>query len=319
MSEPTAATTGNTNGVPTRNWWGGQWLAAVSADTARHAKEVLQGEALFRRGAVSDLVINAGVARATVSDRNDTATVTCHVAVLSHTMWEQLAAVVAEQLRFTAALLRHQFPAVLHERLRAHDVHMFPTHEDMTFHSDVLGAGVNRHTVALHRAVGVRIDRDPNVLFGLRGRDIEQIVKAVSTQRGDLAAMTDVTETPVSAQIAALTGLVLHPRLVEDPAWLLAKLDEPPPVVAFDALAQAVHRAASVAWRIAAGDGADAADTELLLAELRARRIGTALALADAIGQDVDTVATQLDVLFDAGVVLRTGTPPNVKYRVADR
>lgn len=319
MSDDFGIGTGSPAGLYARTWWGTRWLNTIGTDTARYAKDVMQGEALFRRGALSDLTVAAGVASAKVTDRNDTVTVTLQLAVYDAEIWEQVARTVAEQLRFTAALLRHQFPEQLDDRLTAVGVALFPQVVDMALASSLLGEGVNRHTVALHRAVGARIDRDPNVLFMLRGRDTEQLVHQVSNRRGETREREpEKPESPPEQRETALRQLALHPRQAEDPAWLLAKLDEPPDLVVFDAIADAVGRAATVAWRIAAGDGADSADTELLLAELRARRIGTAEALAAAIGHDPKAIALQLDALYDAGEVLRTGTPPKVKYRVAE-
>lgn len=310
-ADPTAV------GVPARNWWGRMWLAQISVDTARFAKDVMQGEALFRRGAVLDLQVAAGMVRAQVVDRNDTATVELDVDVLASSAWGTVTTVVAERLRFTAALLRHQFPEELHQRLVDHDVDLFASGDALQMRSDRLGDGVNRHTVAVHRALGMRIDRDPNVLFGLRGRDIELLLTAVATKRGDTARPVELVDSTPEEKVATLRQLLLHPRLADDPGWLLATLDDPPVIAPYETVRAITDRAATIAWRIAAGAGQDVADTELLLAELRARRIGTAAVLADAIGHGETVVAALLDALFDAGVVLRTGNPPNVKYRVA--
>lgn len=305
-----------TAGIHGRTWWGSMWLSAITADTPRYAKEVMQGEALFRRGAVTDLQVAPGAVRARVTDR-DTTTVTLNVDVLPVANWDTVARVVAEQLRFTAALLRRQFPAGLHQRLSDNGVDLFADAEQLTLVSESLGAGVNRHTIAVHRALGLRMDRDPNVLFRLRGRDIDQLLAAVAAQRGDVTPSAPADDLTEPEKIQLLQQLVLHPRHTENPSWLFDTLADPPQFAPFERLVAIAERAATTAWRIAAGDGTDVADTELLLAELRARRISTAAVLAEATGQDETAVASQLDMLFDAGVVLRTGTPPNVKYRVA--
>lgn len=319
MSDDFAIGTAQPAGLYARTWWGTRWQNIIGTDTARYAKDVLQGDALFRRGAVSDLSVSAGVATANVTDRNQTAAVTLRLDVYGADVWEHVARTVAEQLRFTAALLRRQFPEQLDDRLNATGIALFPEVSGLALSSSLLGQGVNRHTVALHRAVGARIDRDPNVLFTLRGRDTEQLVHLVSNRRGEAReSAPEKLSAPPDQREAALRQLALNPRQATDPAWLLARLDDPPSVIPFEPLADAVSRAATVAWRIAAGDGADTADTELLLAELRARRIGTAQALAAAIGHDPEAIAAQLDAMYDAGEVLRTGTPPKVKYRVAE-
>ena len=76
-------------------------------------------------------------------------------------------------------------------------------------------------------------------------------------------------------------------------------------------------RAADTAWKIAAGDGAEAADTELLLTELRAQRVSTPPQLADALGWDVDVVAEALEALYHEDAVMRMGDGLDAKYRAA--
>jgi hypothetical protein len=80
-------------------------------------------------------------------------------------------------------------------------------------------------------------------------------------------------------------------------------------------LVRTIERAAAGAWRLAAGEGAAAADEELLLAELRGQRVGTAASLADALGRDADEIRAELDRLFEEGTVMRTGSGDRARYR----
>jgi len=78
-----------------------------------------------------------------------------------------------------------------------------------------------------------------------------------------------------------------------------------------------VERASATAWRLAAGDGAEAADEEALLAELRAQRVATVDSLAAALGRDAALVRGVLDQLYAQGTVLRTGSGERTRYRAS--
>jgi hypothetical protein len=114
-----------------------------------------------------------------------------------------------------------------------------------------------------------------------------------------------------------LDAIELRPTPVADPAAAFSRLGPPPGVADPRPIEAIIARAAAGAWRLAAGEGAEAADEELLLTQLRAQRVASAASLADALGRDEAEVRDHLDRLFDDGVVLRTGSGERARYRAA--
>ncbi len=140
-------------------------------------------------------------------------------------------------------------------------------------------------------------------------------------RRSDATASTPARVLDPSVGLTELQGdldaITLHPSEVDDPTALLRQLGPPPGVDDPEPIAALIERAAATAWRLAAGEGAEAADEEALLAELRAQRVATAASLAAALGRDEATVSEVLEALFARGEVLRTGTGGRTRYRAA--
>jgi hypothetical protein len=301
--------------------WGARWQAVLDELDASAAKDIARGGALARRGAVDQLTIAAGLLAAVVAeDRLDPRTVTIAWPPPDDAAWARATAALADQLRFTAALLEGDLPDDADEVLADAGVSLLPTVADLAPSCDGEECdGWCRHAVAAHVAVATRIGREPALLLRLRGRRGDELLDALRTEptgAGHPSGAPQLTG-PFDAARGDLDAIALHPMPVDDPASLFRHLGEPPGVTDDRALAAIIERAAAGAWRLAAGDGAEAADEELLLAELRAQRVATAAALAGALGRDEQAVRAQLDALYEQGAVLRTGAGERARYRAA--
>lgn len=298
-----------------------RWSSLLDAVAPASARAVQRGRALARRGAVEDLTIAAGRITGRVRDDRLTAErVVIDWPVPSDAVWESATGALAAEVRFTAALLEGTVPEDSDELFAQLGVPLVPGWDDL----DVRCTCAQRmtpcsHAAAVHVAAALRIDRTPTVLLELRGRGRDELLRAVRAERGAASPPTLTIDAPdgIEAARGDLDAIELHPAPVDDPAGLLEHLGEPPGVDDVEPLLRTVERAAAVAWRLAAGDGAQAADEELLLAELRAQRVATAHALAEALGRDTEAIAAQLDALFESGAVLRTGSGERTRYRAA--
>src|SRR5690606_16463568 len=143
--------------------------------------------------------------------------------------------------------------------------------------------------------------RDPFVLLRLRGRDRDRLLRDLRALRGggdEVAAEELDLDRGLFAAGGDLELIPLHPTPVEDPSALFQRLGPPPGVDATEPYVRTIERAAEGAWRLAAGEGSDAADEALLLTELRAQRVATVPSLAAALGRDEDAIRDHLDRLF---------------------
>lgn len=302
--------------------WGARWRAVMDAAGASAARPLQRGHALARRGVVDDLRVEPGQITATVAeDRATPYRVELRWAQPTASAWDDAVAVLRSEIRFTAALLDGDLPDELADVLAEAGIELVPDLDDLVSSCSCPDRSVVcRHVAAVHAAVGALVDRDPTVLLRLRGRSRQQVLGDL--RRGDdgdrpLAASTLDLSRGLEAPHGDLEAIELHPALVDDPAALLGHLGDPPAVDDIRPLVRLVERAAAGAWRLAAGDGSEAADQELLLAELRGQRMASAGSLADALSRDTDAVRAQLDELFELGAVMRTGSGERARYRAA--
>jgi hypothetical protein len=304
-----------------RRWWGQRWQQLLEHAGPSHARRVQRGQALARRGSVEDLRIEVGRITGTVrEDRTAPYRVELRWTPPDDAAWDAAIAALSAELRFTAALLDGALPEDIEEVLAAAGVRVIPAQEDLDLRCTCTErVRLCRHVAAVHSAAGTMIDRDPFLLLTLRGRDRDALLRALRSERGGALAAAPGAGLDLSRGLydahGDLDAVPLHPAPVEDPAALFHRLGEPPGVDDVRPLVRTIERAAAGAWRLAAGEGSAAADEEVLLAELRAQRFGTAASLADALGRDLEEVRAELDRLFEDGTVMRTGSGDRARYR----
>ena len=306
--------------VAATTWWADAWQEVLDAAGPSAARRVQRGRAVARRGQVEDLDVRPGSITGRVrEDRVAPYRVTLRWEVPDDATWEAVIEALGAELRFTAALLEGSLPADVAPLLAELGVPLTPGPEDLEVRCTCQERGRwCRHAAAVHTAAGLVFAREPFLLLHLRGRGRDELLRALRTDRdgeGHLDAGGLDLSQGLEVARGDLDAVRLSPHPVDDPAALLRQLGDPPGVEDDRELANAIARAAETAWRLAAGDGAEAADQELLLAELRAQRMGTASSLAEALARDAEDVRAQLDELFEQGTVLRTGSGERTRYR----
>lgn len=313
--------TGGQVSTDVRHWWGERLLDLLDEAGPSAARRVQRGQALARRGGVEELLLRPGEVTATVAeDRVSPYRVTIAWPATDAAGWERATSLLSASLRPVAALLEGTVTQQLSEELTAAGVRLIPALEDLEPScSCPERARWCRHAAAALTLTAVQVDRDPALLLTLAGRPREELLGALRRTEATSAAedgLVELTGDHFAAR-GDLEAVGLHPELVEDPSVLLRQLGEPPGVEDPEPLLLVVERSAAAAWRLAAGDGAEAADEEALLAELRAQRVATADSLAGALGREPQDVADALDALFSRGEVLRTGSGERTRYRAA--
>lgn len=285
-----------------------RWLEAAAGGSVAAARRLERGRAGAGR-LVPNIRVEPGRFVVTVPEgRGRSHRVVLSVDVVDPGAWAALVDDLGTKLRHTANLLEGHLPEV------AVDV-LLPSSVDE--HCPCTESKPCRHAAAAHHAVAVALSRDPFVLVQVHGHRREDLLNAVrasrSTDTSDRAV--DLSE-PLAAR-GDLDAIEVHPVPSPDVDLLFHQLGPPPGIDPPDQIAVLMEDAAALAWRLAAGEGADTADDEALLAELRAQSIATADAIADSLGLDVARVQEDLDRLHAEGQVLRMGSGPQARYRAA--
>lgn len=301
---------------PTGSAWIERWHDLVTDVDPAHARAVLQGRAAMRRGGLEGPHVSRGQLRGSMADtQRQPLAVAIAWATAGPDQWQRAATALAGQVGLTASLLEHRLTPEIVDTLEAVGVQMVPSsldELDLTCGCDQAGWCI--HGFALLHAWVARLQVDATLALRLAGRDVAQLLAEVRKARGDAA---DVREP--RPPTGSIEGVTVRPRRAAQPGWLLDDLGWAPGFDGSGALHHLVADAAQMAWQLASGEGAEVADEQLLLAQLRARHGASATVLAEAVGLDVAEVQQLLEQMYAQGLILKTGSAMAARYRAVTR
>ena len=173
-------------------WWAKRWIGVL--EFLNVGSRLQRGRRYARAGQVLDVTIAAGKVTAKVQgSRPQPYDVTIDVATLDEATWKKVAESIATEARFSARLLAGEMPQEIEEAFAAAGASLFPTRitELQTECSCPDWANPCKHIAATYYLIGEEFDRDPFLLFTLRG----------GTKEAVLAELHDATP-PVAVRAA---------------------------------------------------------------------------------------------------------------------
>jgi uncharacterized Zn finger protein len=166
------------------NWWTRQWLDAL--ESFGWEGRLQRGRTYARTGRVQSIDIKPGRVTARVQGSSPRPyRVTLALPTLSDQAWEKVADALASQARYAAALLAGEMPPTIEDAFASVGAHLFP-HPQEPFETDCScpdWANPCKHIAAVHYVLGTEFDRDPFLLFRLRGRSRDQVIAALRARR----------------------------------------------------------------------------------------------------------------------------------------
>jgi uncharacterized Zn finger protein len=150
-----------------------------------------RGRSYARAGRVHDLRVEGGQVLARVTgSRPAPYEVTIQLTQLSDADWQRAVAALAERAQFSAELLGGEMPKGIDEAFHAAGTRLFPEQrEELETHCNCPDWGNPcKHVAATHYVLGEALDRDPFLLFELRGRTKAQVLEELRAARGSEAA-----------------------------------------------------------------------------------------------------------------------------------
>jgi len=288
-----------------RTWWGRAWLEALEQRARLDPDRLPRGQEYARSGAVGDLTLSPGEARARVRGRKtEPYQVRIRVRRFADDEWDRVLAAIAAQLGHAAALLDGELPPEIADDAASAGLDLLPGGGEVGPRCDCPDdADPCKHSAAACYLIADALDADPFALFLLRGRTRDQVLAGIRARRRGAAPGTgpaaDDGRAPRPAGEAAqaaedagvdartafrtpvpgvpIPAVPLPPRRPGAPAAL--PVDPPPwrPGLRED-LVELAADAASRAWELASGLSADAGltlDPDADLARRAARTLGT--------------------------------------------
>jgi uncharacterized Zn finger protein len=190
-------------------WWGERWVSALMRFGSQYVARLARGTTYAKQGRVHDLKVAKNVVTAHVTgSRPDPYRVTLALRPLSTGTWAQAIEAMAGKARFAAELLAGQMPREIDEAFAAARTSLFPLRrQDLkTRCSCPDAANPCKHIAALHLVLAEAFDRDPFLLFELRGRSKDAVLSALRELRSGTARGTASSSRPADRRAAPAAG-----------------------------------------------------------------------------------------------------------------
>lgn len=183
-----------------KSWWAQRWIAVLEGFNM--GARLGRGRSYARKGQVISIDIGKGTVSAAVQGSRTTPyQVSIEVKTLPKTKWNKLAKVLSGRAIFAAKLLAGEMPEDIEDAFVEAGLSLFPTkRSDLTTDCSCPDwANPCKHIAAVYYLLGEEFDRDPFLIFKLRGLEREKLVELVAGSKGaSTAGATQRAMTPES-------------------------------------------------------------------------------------------------------------------------
>jgi uncharacterized Zn finger protein len=165
-------------------WWSKRWVTVL--ESFQMGARLTRGRSYARKGQVISIDVETGIVRAkvqgTMSRPYD---VKINLKPLSDVEWEKVAAVMASKAIFSARLLSGEMPQNIEEAFSDSGVSLFPQKKAdlVTDCSCPDWSNPCKHIAAVYYLLAEEFDRDPFIIFKLRGREKAEIIESLRALR----------------------------------------------------------------------------------------------------------------------------------------
>jgi uncharacterized Zn finger protein len=191
------------------SWWARRWIAVLESFDI--GTRLSRGRSYARKGQVMNVDIDKGSVRAKVQGSSSRPyRITIEIKALSAADWKKLAQALSAEAVFAAKLLAGEMPQEIEQVFTRSGLSLFPAKlRDLeTDCSCPDWSNPCKHIAAVYYLLGEEFDRDPFLLFRLRGMSREELIELLDTTGAGAAY-----ETP---------GPQAHPTAAEAPPEPLA-------------------------------------------------------------------------------------------------
>ncbi len=160
------------------SWWAKRWIQVL--ESFNIGARLGRGRSYARKGQVTAITIDKGQIIGMVQgSRPEPYKVTITVKDISSAGWKKLIKAFSGQALFAAKLLAGQMPQDIEEAFKDAKLSLFPT-QLKDLHTDCScpdWSNPCKHIAAVYYLLGEEFDRDPFLIFKLRGLNREELVR----------------------------------------------------------------------------------------------------------------------------------------------
>ena len=185
------------------SWWARRWIDVLeSFDSDGRLR---RGRAYARKGQVLSINVTKGMVEAPVQgSRAQPYRVTITVRQLLLSEWKQLATQLSKQAIYAAKLLAGEMPREIEKAFSEAGLSLFPEKlkEISTSCSCPDWSNPCKHVAAVYYLLGEAFDRDPFLIFRLRGMDREEFISMLGAdiRIDEPAAIPEAEPLPIDPQ-----------------------------------------------------------------------------------------------------------------------
>ena len=220
------------------SWWAKRWIAVL--ESFQIGARLQRGRSYARRGQVLSIHVGKGKVEAKVQGSRPTPyAVSIQVKALSGAEWGRVIQALAGQAVFTAKLLAGEMPQEIEKVFQDAGLSLFPQKlgDLKTSCSCPDYSNPCKHIAAVYYLLGEEFDRDPFLLFRLRGLERDELMARLPAAQAPAAEPGEGVAVAETAPAPPGEGLPADPRGF----WSVGDLPE-------DGLGDVAVPPASAAW-----------------------------------------------------------------------
>jgi len=206
-----------------KSWWARRWIETL--ESFNIGARLQRGRSYARRGQVLSIEIRKGAVSAKVQgSRPKPYQVEIKVETLGKAHWTRLAETLGKQALFAAQLLAGKMPEDIEKAFQAAGLSLFPSKSKdlQTECSCPDWSNPCKHIAAVYYLLGEQFDRDPFLIFRLRGVEREELIRLVG---GAAAAKGEGTSKKVTQAQTESEGELPSVPLPHEPGAFWGKDD----------------------------------------------------------------------------------------------
>jgi uncharacterized Zn finger protein len=182
-----------------KNWWTKRWIGVL--ESFNIGARLGRGRSYAKSGQVLSIDVEKGMVKARVQgSRTKPHEVAIKIKPLSETGWEKITKVLSSQVIFAAKLLAGEMPQEIENVFGEAGLSLFPQKlKDLeTDCSCPDRSNPCKHIAAVYYLLGEEFDRDPFLIFKLRGMEREELLSGLGEleEKGSESEETVTTPTP---------------------------------------------------------------------------------------------------------------------------